>query len=97
MQQRDAASEREDGARAVTGAQVVIRAAGQRRRAVRERAHAAEQRALAAADRRAAAADRAQAAAERLLALADRDALAAQLAIVEGEASTPSKLSRATR
>jgi diguanylate cyclase (GGDEF)-like protein len=88
LRQRDAASEHGDDARAVTGAEIVIRAAGQRKRAARQRAQAAEQRELAAEDRHRAAQDREQAARERLRALTDRDALATQLAIVETDALT---------
>lgn len=76
-----AADEQEDGARALTGADVIMRAARQRKRAAQRRAQAAEQRALAAEDRRAAAQDREQAAGERLQALADREALTGELAV----------------
>jgi two-component system cell cycle response regulator len=88
MRDHDAASEQEDGERSVTGAEIVIRAAGQRKRAARYRMQAAQQRDLAAEDRHSAARDREQAARERLRALTDRDALAVQLAIVETDALT---------
>lgn len=74
----DAYSER-DGARALTGVELVARAADQRRRAAEQRARAAGHRMLAAEDRRAAAQDREFAAAERREALHDREALAADL------------------
>jgi diguanylate cyclase (GGDEF)-like protein len=65
----------------VTGAEVVIRADGRRKRAARDRAESAGQRVLAAVDREAAAEDRDQATGERAQALADREALAHELAI----------------
>jgi len=68
-----------DGRRALTGAEVIMRAAGQRKRAADQRDRAAEQREVAAEDRRAAALDRAAAAAERLEARADREALIVEL------------------
>jgi serine phosphatase RsbU (regulator of sigma subunit) len=79
MAELDAAFEREDDARAHSGADAIVRAAGQRRRAAERRAQAATYRDLAAHDRRAAAFDREQAAQERLNALADREALAGEL------------------
>jgi serine/threonine-protein kinase RsbW len=81
--QRESAYGQDDGARATNGAEIVIRASGQRRRAARRRAQAAEQGALAAQDRHGAAQDREQAARERLHALADREVLADELAIAE--------------
>jgi diguanylate cyclase (GGDEF)-like protein len=80
--------EREAPSRHVTGAEVVLRAAEQRRRAAAYRARAAEHRTRSARDRDAGAADREQAAHERLQALADRKALAAQLAVAETDALT---------
>lgn len=88
MAQLDAASEQADGARALTGGEILVRAAKQRRRAAGHRAQAAEQRALAAQDRLAAAQDRAQAAAERQRALADREALAREVAVAETDSLT---------
>jgi diguanylate cyclase (GGDEF)-like protein len=82
MAQRDADYER-DGGRAVTGAEIVMRAAQQRKRARDYRVQAAEHRAQAARDREAAATDREQGARDRLQALADREALARALAITE--------------
>lgn len=72
-----------DVPRAVTGAEIVMRAAAQRKRATEHRAQAAEHREQAACDREAAAADREQGARDRLQALADREALARALAITE--------------
>lgn len=83
MAQRESAYGQDDDARATNGAEIVIRASGQRKRAQRRRAQAAEQGALAAQDRRGAAQDREQAARERLHALADREVLADELAIAE--------------
>ena len=71
----DAAAQRDDDARALTGADVLMRAARQRKRAAQRRVLSAEQRELAAHDRRDAAQDRAQAARERLDAMADRELL----------------------
>ncbi|HEV7806892.1 MAG TPA: GGDEF domain-containing protein [Solirubrobacteraceae bacterium] len=88
MAQRDHAAAGEFESRAITGADVVLRAADQRRRAARQRVEAAEHRALAAGDRRAALYDREQAARDRQQALTDREALARQLAIAETDALT---------
>jgi len=88
MRQRDRDFEQQDGAHAATGAEIIIRAAGQRKRAVRYRKQAAEQRELAAIDRLQAAHDRESGALERVRALADRDTLARQLAIVERDPLT---------
>jgi diguanylate cyclase (GGDEF)-like protein len=74
--------------RPMTGAEIIIRAAEQRRRAGMQRARAAEQRRLAGEDRLAAARDREQGAQDRLQARADREALARQLAIAETDAVT---------
>jgi diguanylate cyclase (GGDEF)-like protein len=86
--QRDHAYQEELGARAVAGADIVLRAGEQRKRAARHRAEAAEHRALAADDRRAALKDREQAARDRLHALVDREALARQLTAAETDAVT---------
>jgi diguanylate cyclase (GGDEF)-like protein len=83
MQQDQAATEHDEDSCAITSAEILLRATGQRERAARHRVQAAEQRELAAADRRGAAQDREQAARERLRALSDRDAFAAQLANTE--------------
>jgi diguanylate cyclase (GGDEF)-like protein len=72
-----------DGMRAVTGAEIVMRAANQRKLAAQYRAQAAEHRAQAARDREAAATDREQGARDRLQALADREALTRALAMTE--------------
>ncbi len=88
MAQHDVTAEQDAGARVLTGADVVIRAAGRRKRAARHRAQAAEQRELAAADRHASARDRERAARERAEAAADREALAHQLAIAETDPLT---------
>lgn len=88
MGQLDAASERDDGARVISGAEIAIRAAGRSKRGARLRSQAAEQRELAAEDRHRAARDRELAARERLGALTDRDALAGQMVIVETDALT---------
>ena len=78
----------DDRGRPVTGAEIVMRAAEQRRRAAKQRARAAKHRERAAADRRAAAADREQAAQDRRRARADREALALLLEIAETDAVT---------
>jgi diguanylate cyclase (GGDEF)-like protein len=72
-----------DGTRAVTGAEIVMRASRQRQRATQYRELAAEHRTQAALDREAAATDREQGARDRLQALADREALARALAMTE--------------
>jgi diguanylate cyclase (GGDEF)-like protein len=77
-----------DERRALTGADVVMRAAVTRRRAAADRALAAEARARAAADREQAARDREQAARDRLQAQADREALLQQLLVAETDALT---------
>lgn len=86
MAQHDAAYVQDLDVSALTGADRVIRAAGQRRRAAQRRIQAAAHRELAAQDRQAAAADREQAARERRRALVDREMLARQLAIAEADA-----------
>ena len=63
----------------MTGADVVLRAARQRKRAAQRRAAAAEQRELAAHDRELSAQDRAQAARERRHAWTDREALVVEV------------------
>lgn len=88
MEQHDAAYLQDLDASALTGAERVIRAAGQRRRAAQRRVHAAAHRELAGQDRQAAADDREQAARERRRALMDRETLARQLAIAETHALT---------
>lgn len=84
----DAIDEHENGRRAVTGAEIITRAAEQRRRAARYRARAAEHRDKAAEDRAAAAADREHSARDRVHAQADREALAAQVAVAETDVVT---------
>jgi sigma-B regulation protein RsbU (phosphoserine phosphatase) len=79
MAQLDDCFQREDDARPHTGADVVIRAAAQRKRAAERRAHAARSRDLAAQDRQAAADDRVQSARERKDARAEREDLALEL------------------
>ena len=81
MEQLDAASKHDDDTRPLTGAEVVIRAAGQRKHAAERRAQAAKNRELAARDREASARDREEAARERLRALVDREALVAELRV----------------
>ncbi len=87
MAHRDAASQ-QLGGRAEFGAEILLRAADQRRRAAEYRVLAAQHRESAAEDRRAAARDREQAANERLRALADREILAAELAMAETDPLT---------
>jgi diguanylate cyclase (GGDEF)-like protein len=78
-----------DDGRAVTGAEILLRAAAEnRRRAATYRAAEVEGRAGAAADREQASRDREQAADDRLHASADRDALLDHLAISEIDALT---------
>jgi diguanylate cyclase (GGDEF)-like protein len=86
MAQRDAEDEG-----SATGAEIVVRAAEQRRRATASRVRAAEQRAQAAADRESAATDREQGACDRRQALADREALARALARSETDPLTGSR------
>ncbi len=88
MAARDGSYDQFDRARAVTGAEVVVRAAGQRKRAAQQRAESAAQRELAAADRAGAAVDREAAARERRRALVDREAFARALAASEADPLT---------
>jgi len=88
MAARDEGDEGFDNARAITGAEIVIRAAATRRRAAERRALAAEHRALAAADREAAASERVLAAQERDAARAEREELTRQLRVAETDAVT---------
>ncbi len=88
MTHRDASCEHGDDLRAVTGAEIVMRAAGARRQAATHRGESAEQRLLATQDREGAAEDREQAAGERRLALVDREALALQVAIAQADRLT---------
>jgi diguanylate cyclase (GGDEF)-like protein len=88
ISERDSVYPHEDGGRALTGADGVVRAAEQRRRDEQLCALAAEQDALATQDRQAAAQDREQGARERKHALADREALARQLSITETDPLT---------
>jgi diguanylate cyclase (GGDEF)-like protein len=87
MAQQDARYE-QAGQQPVTGAEIILRAAEQRKRAALHRTQAAEHRAEAAADREAAAEDRAQGARDRLRALADRESLAHALAVTETDPLT---------
>jgi diguanylate cyclase (GGDEF)-like protein len=77
-----------DDGHAVTGAEIVLRASANRKRAAADRAAAAQGRARAAADRAQAQRDREQAARDRAQAQADREALLHQLAIAETDALT---------
>ena len=79
MRRLDAASQHDDEARALTGSDVLARAAEMRTHAAQRRTTAAEQREFAARDRRQAAGDRAQGARERLDAMEDRELLAVDL------------------
>jgi sigma-B regulation protein RsbU (phosphoserine phosphatase) len=79
MRQLDGDHEAAPGTRALTAADIVVRAVSMRKRAAQHRTQAAAQRELAAQDRQAAAADRAQAAQERAQALADGEAYVAEL------------------
>ncbi len=88
MAHRDAAANHAWGGRADFGAEILLRAAEQRKRAAEYRVLAAEHREQAAEDRHAAARDREQAANERLRALADREILAAELAMAETDPLT---------
>jgi diguanylate cyclase (GGDEF)-like protein len=90
MAQRDGEHDR-DGAHPITGAEIVMRAAQQRRRATDDRAQAAEHRAQAASDRESAAIDRERGARDRLQALVDREALARALAVSETDPLTGSR------
>jgi diguanylate cyclase (GGDEF)-like protein len=86
LAERDAA--RTDDGRLLTGVEIVLHAAEDRRRAAAYRAAATEARARAAADRQRAALDRELAAHDRLHAQADRDALVRQVALAETDALT---------
>jgi len=88
LAQRDAADEHDDSVRIVSGSEVIVLAAGKRKRATRRRAQAAMQDARAAEDRHAAAADREQAALQRVHALVDRERLAHALAVAANDALT---------
>lgn len=77
--QASRADERADGERALTGANIVLRADEQRRRAAQQRAKAAEQRVSAAEDRLMAERDREQAARERRRSLVDREMFVVEL------------------
>jgi diguanylate cyclase (GGDEF)-like protein len=77
-----------DGGRALTGADIVLGAAENRRRAAADRAAAAEIRARAAADRELAARDREQSARDRLQAQGDREALLRHLDLAETDSLT---------
>jgi diguanylate cyclase (GGDEF)-like protein len=77
-----------EGGRALTGADIVLRAAENRRRAAADRAAAAQIRTRSAADRASAARDRDQAARDRLQSQADREALLRQLELAETDALT---------
>jgi diguanylate cyclase (GGDEF)-like protein len=79
MARLDAAADQPEPTRALTGFELVARAAQQRKLAAEHRAQAANHRLLATQDRQAAARDREQAAHERQQALADREALAIEL------------------
>jgi diguanylate cyclase (GGDEF)-like protein len=79
MAQLEAAGERHESTRALTGVELVARAGEQRKRAAEHRTQAAGHRLLAAEDRQAAARDRQQAAGERQRAQTDREALAIEL------------------
>lgn len=92
MAHSDAQFANEFGAGHVTGAEIVIRAAAQRRRAAEYRARAAEHRSLAAEDRDAGARDRAQAARDRQQAHADRESLAMELAAAETDPLTGARI-----
>jgi diguanylate cyclase (GGDEF)-like protein len=85
--QRESADE-VDAARAVTGAEIVMRAALQRRRATEYRVQAAEHRRQAAIDRDVAAADRRQGARDRLRALEDRESFKRALVLTETDLLT---------
>jgi diguanylate cyclase (GGDEF)-like protein len=88
LAQRHAADENDNDARAVTGSEVIVLAAGQRKRAARRRVQAAEQDARAADDRHSSAEDREQAAFERVHALVDRELLANALAVAANDPLT---------
>ena len=79
MVQARVVDEGAENAPALSGADLVVRAAGQRRRAAEQRANAAEYRARAAEDRRMAERDREAAARERRRSLVDREMFAAEL------------------
>jgi diguanylate cyclase (GGDEF)-like protein len=88
MAQQEARDEDDGALRAMTGADIVARAAEERRCAAEHRARAAEHRALAAADRAAAARDREHAARDRRQARADREILARELTLRETDPLT---------
>jgi diguanylate cyclase (GGDEF)-like protein len=90
-----AIAQRSDGAHALIGAEIVMHAAAQRKRAACHRAEAAEQSALAAQDRQRSAQDREQAARERQRSLADREELARALSIAETDELTGTRTRRA--
>jgi diguanylate cyclase (GGDEF)-like protein len=92
LAQRDAADEHNNGARTVSGSEVIVLAAAKRKRAARLRAQAAEQDARAAEDRHAAATDREQAALQRVHALVDRERLADALALAANDALTGARV-----
>lgn len=101
LAQRDAADEHNNGARTVSGSEVIVLAAAKRKRAparagarARLRAQAAEQDARAAEDRHAAATDREQAALQRVHALVDRERLADALALAANDALTGARVAR---
>ncbi len=79
MAQLEAAADQQEQTRALTGIDLVARAAEQRKRAAHHRAQAASHRLLAAEDRQSAARDRQSAARERQQARNDREALAVEL------------------
>jgi diguanylate cyclase (GGDEF)-like protein len=84
----DLAYRQYDDARTATGAEIVVRAAGARKRAIEHRRWAAVLRERAAEDRRAAARDREAAARDRLHARRDREALAQALVLAETDVLT---------
>ena len=79
MAELDATAQRAEDARPLTGTDVIMRAARNRKQAAQRRVKAAEQRELAAQDRLDAAADRQDAARERMHAFSDREALLTEL------------------
>jgi diguanylate cyclase (GGDEF)-like protein len=88
MAQLDNIDDQHESTRALTGLELVARAAEQRKRAAEHRARAAAQRVLAAEDRHTAARDREHAAREREQAWADRQALTIELARAAVDALT---------
>jgi sigma-B regulation protein RsbU (phosphoserine phosphatase) len=79
MAELDATAQRVADARPLTGTDVIMHAARNRKQAAQRRVKAAEQRELAAQDRLDAAADRQDAARERMHAFSDREALLTEL------------------